>query len=164
VIQHSEVSLIHHKSINTIRLETFVDKKDKIHFLGAYMRFGSGGSVVDNINRGGFFVPINIEEGKLFKKALTSMIKGAKVNDKHPDSGFVFEDFKIPYFDEVLILIRYAASLFPGYIQGWDIAITEKGPIIIEANDYPGLLNGEFSYNGFKNKSVFKEIMKDTKK
>ncbi len=163
VIQHSEVSMIHNKSINTIRLETFIDKKDKIHFLGAYMRFGSGDSVVDNISSGGFFVPVNIEKGKLFKKALTGMVKGAKISDKHPDSGFVFKDFKIPYFDEVLILVKHAASLFPGYIQGWDVAITDNGPIIIEGNDFPGLLGGEFSYNGFKNKYVFKEIMKDTK-
>ncbi|RLD27225.1 MAG: hypothetical protein DRI75_10050 [Bacteroidetes bacterium] len=163
VIQHNEVSMIHHKSINTIRLETFIDKEDIIHFLGAYMRFGSGDSVVDNISSGGFFVPINIEESKLFKKALTGMIKGARITDKHPDSGFVFEDFKIPYFDEVLTLVRNVASLFPGYIQGWDIAITENGPIIIETNDFPGLLQGEFSYHGYKNKPIFKEIMEDTK-
>jgi putative polysaccharide biosynthesis protein len=163
VIQHSEVSMIHNKSINSIRLETFIDNKDNIHFLGAYMRFGSGDSVVDNVSSGGFFVPVNIEEGKLFKKALTGMIKGARICDKHPDSGFVFEDFKIPHFNEALILVRHVASLFPGYIQGWDIAITENGPIIIEGNDSPAMLYSEFSYHGFKNKSVFKEIMKDTK-
>jgi len=163
VIQHRDVNLIHSKSLNTIRLETFIDKKDEIHFLGSFMRFGSGDSVVDNVSSGGFFVPVNVEEGKLFKKALTGMIKGAKVSDKHPDSGFVFEGFKIPYFEEALMLVRQSASLFPSYIQGWDIAITENGPIIIEGNHFPGFLYGEYSYHGFKNKPIFKEIMKDSK-
>ncbi|MBN4070478.1 hypothetical protein JYT76_02240 [Olleya sp. AH-315-F22] len=163
VIQHSKVNMIHHKTINTIRIETFIDRKGKIHILGAFMRFGSGDSVVDNVNSGGFFVYVNIEEGKLFKKALTSLIKGARACDKHPDSGFVFEDFKIPYFDEVLVLVKHAASFLPSYIHGWDIAITQHGPTIIECNHFPGMLRSEFSYNGFKNKSVFKEIMKDTK-
>jgi len=163
VIQHSEVNMIHNKTINTIRIETFIDKKGEIHILGAFMRFGSGDSVVDNVSSGGLFVPVNIEEGKLFKKSLTSMIKGARISNKHPDSGFVFEDFKIPYFDEALILVKHAASLLPSYIDGWDVAITQKGPIIIESNNYPGLLYSEFSYRGFKNKPIFKEIMEDTK-
>ncbi|MBN4085100.1 hypothetical protein JYT89_02025 [Flavobacteriaceae bacterium AH-315-B10] len=163
VIQHSEVNMIHNKTINTIRIETFIDKKGEIHILGAFMRFGSGDSVIDNVNRGGLFVYVNIEEGKLYKKALTSLIKGARVCDKHPDSGFVFEDFKIPYFDEALTLVKYASSLLPSYIHGWDIAITQHGPTIIESNHKPAMLYSEFSYHGFKNKPVFKEIMKDTK-
>jgi putative polysaccharide biosynthesis protein len=163
VVQHSEIDMIHSKSLNTIRIETFNDKKSEIHFLGAYMRFGSGDSVVDNVSSGGFFVPVNIEEGKLFKKALTGMIKGARICDKHPDSGFVFEDFTIPYFNEALMLVKHANSLLPSYIQGWDIAITQNGPIIIESNHLPAMLYSEFSYRGFKNKPIFKEIMKDTK-
>lgn len=164
ISQHQEINTIYSKTVNTLRFETYVDNTQKVHLLGCYMRFGSGGAIVDNVSSGGFFVSVDIENGILFEKGATNMISGSKVCLKHPETEFVFKGFKIPYFDEAKSLVFNVASFLPGRILGWDIAITNTGPIVIEGNVGPGLLGGEFSYNGFKNKPIFKEIIEEAKR
>lgn len=46
---------------------------------------------------------------------------------------------KIPYWDEVVLMLSKAAKLVPEvkYV-GWDIAITKDGPCLIEGNTSPG--------------------------
>ena len=59
--------------------------------------------------------------------------------DKHPLTGFEFNKIKkIPYVKESFEMVKEAALLIPEirYI-GWDVAITEDGPVVIEANEYP---------------------------
>ena len=47
--------------------------------------------------------------------------------------------FKIPKYKEVIELAK-KASLVVDEVRyvGWDIAVTDKGPVIIEGNEYPG--------------------------
>ena len=59
--------------------------------------------------------------------------------DKHPLTGLEFNKIKkIPYVKESFEMVKEAALLIPEirYI-GWDVAITEDGPVVIEANEYP---------------------------
>lgn len=64
---------------------------------------------------------------------------GHKVFESHPYSGMRFKGTKIPFWNEVLELVNHLGRLIPevGYV-GWDIAITETGPIVIEGNTTPG--------------------------
>ena len=47
--------------------------------------------------------------------------------------------YQIPLWDQVMSLCLKAATRIPqmGYV-GWDVAITEDGPLFIEANNLPG--------------------------
>ena len=58
--------------------------------------------------------------------------------DTHPVTGKAFEGFQIPYWEEILKLTEKALRKVDGinYV-GWDIAITGKGPIIVEGNCVP---------------------------
>ena len=160
VVQHPQINKIYAKSINTLRLETFTDKKGGFNFLGRYMRFGSGGSHVDNVNQGGFYVNIDFENESLVKYAETNLVLGAKILDKHPDTDTPFENFKIPFFKEAIELVKKASLYFPTYIQAWDVVITPEGPILLEGNNFPSMITGEYSYGGYKNKpAIFKELL-----
>ena len=55
----------------------------------------------------------------------------------HPDTGFRFAGFEVPYFPEVLAAAKNAAAHVPHELIGWDIAVTEAGPVIIEGNTVP---------------------------
>ena len=50
-----------------------------------------------------------------------------------------FDNYKIPFFDKVSDLCIEAAKKIPEVnIIGWDVAITDNGPLIIEGNNGPG--------------------------
>lgn len=163
VIQHQEINKIHPNCINTIRIETYIDKKGVIHLLSALMRFGVGDSDIDNSHAGGFFVSINLEEGTLKEKGMTFMEFGGQNLFKHPDSGFEFNNFKIPYFNEVQDLVIKATTYIPDRYIGWDIAISTKGPIIIEANERTNVYGANIAYGGYRKHPLFKEILEETK-
>ena len=103
--------------------------------LGAFIRFGRGKSFVDNANRGGIGVGINLQTGCLFPVAKDKTGERFTV---HPDSGFKFDSIEIPFWEEVAELIKKIQLTFPYYkLLGPDIAITSTGPVIIEVNGMP---------------------------
>lgn len=159
--QHKDINNIFPNSINTIRIETYLDKNNQIHILGGFMRFGSGKSFIDNVGSGGFMIPINFNEGKLKDKGFTAMINGSNSITKHPTTNFNLAGFKIPFFKESIELCKKFALLIPNRIIGWDVAITPNGPIIIEGNHDSAIIAGELSYGGYKNKPIFKEILSE---
>ena len=60
VMQHEEISKIYSKSVNTLRVETFIDKTGKPNILGAVLRLGAGGKFVDNVSWQNFDTPDEI--------------------------------------------------------------------------------------------------------
>lgn len=160
VIQHAEINKIYAGSVNTIRIDTYIDENGGIHLLSALMRFGANGSFVDNISAGGFFVPIDIDTGRFKKYGMQLLEYGGNIYVEHPDTKFSFEGFEIPYFDEVKKMIKEVVKLIPNKLVGWDIAISQDGPVIIEGNHNYSPRMSEMAYGGYKNHPIYKEILK----
>ena len=138
VRQHKELSAINPLAVNTIRMVTVYDGKN-IKVLSAALRCGSKASgFVDNFSNGGGAVLIG-ENGRLEKYGLR--FKGVPTcTECHPDTGFRFAGYQVPYYDEAVALAKKAhAFLYASCAIGWDIAITETGPVIIEGNYHWGL-------------------------
>ncbi len=135
ITQHPGMSVLYPHSVNTLRIVTVLTDSDP-HAVYSYLRIGNGGHVVDNINAGGMTTPVDLDSGKLLYPAFD---KNSILYDRHPLTGTEFVGFQIPFWKESLALCKKAALLVPqlGYI-GWDVAVTEKGPTIIEANHFPG--------------------------
>jgi len=161
--QHPEIDEINPYSVNTIRIETFVDKDKNAHLLCARLRVSSNKNFMDNVSSGGIFVGIDLETGELHKEGYTDFSKyNATTYLQHPLTGFIFERFPVPYFSQVKELAAKAASLLPeAKVMGWDIAILPAGPVILEGNYFPGLQNAEIILGGFKNNKVFEAIVKE---
>lgn len=134
VIQHPELSRIHPNSINTIRVVTIqIDGRVGIPFV--CLRTGNGNRV-DNLNSGGFAARINVDSGVIVTPGVGKYNRASTV---HPITGVQFEGFRIPMFDEVIELAKQAALRSPKVgLVGWDVAVSDKGPILIEGNDFPG--------------------------
>ena len=159
VIQHKDVNKIHAGCINTLRVETYIDQNEEIHILSAFMRFGIGKSFVDNAHAGGFYVGIDLEKGTLKKIGHQYMEYGGAKLTQHPDSKFIFEDFKLPCFQEVRELVVKAVQFMPDRYIGWDIALSDKGPVIIEANEYPSIFMADIAYEGYLKHPLYKDII-----
>jgi len=131
--QHSEMSKLYSESVNTIRLLS-IYHPGRIQPLSAILRMGANG-VCDNLTTGGVAVGIDMKTGKLTKHGVMRPAFG-RITERHPVSGAVFENFEIPFFRQTVELIGRLHKFFYGIkCIGWDIAITEKGPVIIEGND-----------------------------
>lgn len=135
IFQHSQMNRLYDRSINTIRLTTIYNPKTgDVDFLVATLRIGAHGSYVDNWAAGGLLIDIN-SEGKLAKYAFYKPGFGTKVT-QHPDTGIIFENYQIPFFKEVVEEAINLHHYFYGvHSIGWDVAITETGPLFIEGND-----------------------------
>lgn len=63
----------------------------------------------------------------------------------HPVTGVQFKGFQIPYWQECLELMRKALPLADRIANiGWDVAITQTGPLLIEANTIPGFNTAQY--------------------
>ncbi|ACB86297.1 sugar-transfer associated ATP-grasp domain-containing protein [Natranaerobius thermophilus] len=159
VSQHKSINQIYDKSLNTIRFITFYDREqDEFMLLAALMRFGAKSQRVDNISKGGLFVPIHQEKGILKKYGYTHLHYSGDQREFHPDSGFRFKNFKIPFYREARQLIENNISLFPGVLLGWDIGIAPHGPVLLELNSLPGLMGADIGYGGLKSHPQFNLI------
>lgn len=131
IIQHSDMNKLYPDAINTVRLITFI-KDNEVKILGATLRIGNGG-YVDNAGSGGIFASIDINTGELDSVAFDKV--GNKLN-KHPITGTKIEGFQIPLWSEVIDICKEAALKIPDVrTVGWDVALTEEGPVLIEGND-----------------------------
>lgn len=135
IVQHSKMNELYPSSVNTLRMVTLVNDKNEPHFMYALLRMGQKGAKVDNISSGGMYAPVN-SEGIITHGAFCD--KEGFCHDFHPTTGTRFVGFQIPYFKEAVELVKSAALEVPGmrYI-GWDVAITEKGPVLVEGNNFP---------------------------
>ena len=123
------------------------------------MRFGIGKSYVDNASSGGILIGIDLDQGTLKEIGHLKMKFGGTEYRKHPDSNFVFAGFKIPYFNEVCELVIKGVQYLPDRYIGWDIAISHKGPVIIEANEYPNIFTSDTLYGGYLKHPLYKGII-----
>lgn len=129
--QHPALAAFNPASVNTVRIITARFHRT-VHYYTAILRVGVGDNVVDNAAAGGTFVHIDEESGTLGKFGL---YHNRPAELKHPVSGLAYEGFQIPFWKESVDLVKFLHRFFPfSPTLGWDVAITEKGPVVIENN------------------------------
>lgn len=130
---------------NTIRLSTMLkpDYSDVV-LVGAIMRFGVGGSVVDNLCSGGVAAAVDLVTGRLDDYAFAFP---GTLHSRHPDSGQQFKEFQVPYWPEIVEIAKSVQRHFHYHkFLGLDFCITEEGPLLIEINEEQDLAGTEMVY------------------
>lgn len=135
-------------SINTLRIVT-IRQTDKVINWFAFIRTGRKGCSVDNGGKGGIIVGVDINKGELCTDGFN---ENGETFKSHPDSGIVFKGFKLPYWDESINMTIKLMDIVPSInCIGWDIAFTDNGPIIIEANGQTALIGPQLTrQNGIR--------------
>lgn len=134
VIQHPAMSKYSRKSVNTVRIVSVRDF-GRVNILYAAFRMGGGEAVVDNFHAGGVLALINPETGIVETNAIDL---GGTFYENHPVTGEKILGFQIPFWPEIVELLQKAGKIVKGvgYV-GWDVAVTENGPVLIEGNTAP---------------------------
>jgi hypothetical protein len=109
----------------------------------AVLRLGTRKSKgVDNFGQGGLSVDIDLDHGVL-GEAVEHHAEAPRSPARyqaHPDTGAQIAQQRIPMWnlvrDQSLLLMR--TMPFINYV-GWDIVLTEKGPVFLEGNNYTGV-------------------------
>lgn len=163
VRQHPEMNRINSSCLNTIRIDTFINTDGTIEVMSAYLRTSATNMYMDNISSGGCMIPIDLATGRLHKLAYFSLRSfGVNGIDTHPKSKLKFENFQIPYFEEVKKLAVKAAWHMPALrMVGWDIGISESGPVVIEGNSNYDMTGNDQAYGGYLKHPVFRKALRE---
>lgn len=130
-----EIQNFHPSSLNTIRVVTFSNEY-KSEVIGAFIRFGRHGSVVDNAHAGGVFATIDIDTGRVISNGVDT--DGIEYTF-HPDSQKLINGFIIPQWNAITETCIKATTVVPILnIAGWDCVVLQDGQVdIIEGNHGP---------------------------
>lgn len=130
--QHPVLAEPHPQSVNTLRILT-LRWGGACHFLLAFMRFGTFGTVNDNAGTGGICVGVD-DNGRLQDFAVTEKIQKIR---HHPSTGYDFATrAEVPAFSEaVQMCVDGHRSVLHHNLVSWDVAIDKAGhPTFIEYN------------------------------
>lgn len=131
-------------ALGTLRILSYLDQMDRVHLALPTLRIPAGKSLVDNFSlgaSGNLIAAVDLDSGRLAPAAysLTPEWPQIRRTDVHPDTGGRISGFTLPFWAETCDLVKHAqAAIGEPSTIGWDIAITESGPLIIEANSAYG--------------------------
>lgn len=130
--QGEEMASWNPSSVNTVRINTFKNKKGVFEHI-CFMRVGRSGSFVDNGGKGGIFTCIDSKTGKIDTDGYG---ENQYIYTAHPDSNIVFKGWQIPNWDELLNLAKdLHRDVFPKHPYiGWDFAQSKDGWVLVEGN------------------------------
>jgi hypothetical protein len=133
--------LLGSKAISGVRIVLIQDAQG-IEFVTAVWKMATGDNELDMFHGGDsgtFLANVDVATGEV-GMTLDGWWPRAKLVDQIPASGRALDHFVLPCWNEVIALCRRAAGAFPLMrIQHWDVAITDRGPYLLEVNDFGAL-------------------------
>ena len=155
IVQDEIMAKFHPASVNTVRVPT-IRMDDEVVVFHPFMRIGQGGKSVDNAGAGGVICAVNVEAGTLGAAA----DEHGNRFEAHPNSNEQIVGFTIPRWEEAKAFVKELAQVVPSNrYTGWDIALTEKGWVMVEANR-----RGQFVWQIPEKKGTRKELKQLLKK
>lgn len=132
MLPHPEIAKIIGPSVSSVRMFVFSDENGCDVFRAAW-KIPASANVADNFWRlGNMLAGIDGETGKIVK-TMHRTPAGLEPIDAHPATGVSFTDLVFPHWDEMKATVLAAAVNLPGcHFQGWDVALTDRGPILVE--------------------------------
>lgn len=135
--QTAQLSSLNSSSVNTIRFMTTLHPDGDVKIIATFIKIGRSGKCVDNAGSGGNVdACIDTESGEIKYTIQFDGWRKIKNITHHPDSGNQIEGIKIKEWENIKSQVIDFQKSFP-YVKaaGWDIAITDEGPLVIEVND-----------------------------
>jgi hypothetical protein len=139
VLQSDYLNEIYPHSVNTLRAVTQRNSDGVVSLIAVILRMGIDGSEVDNSHLGGLLIGVDLLTGKVVRD-YASYEYGPERYYQHPDTGYDFSNLRISNWSEIsATIIKNAEGMILHNLIGWDIALTDQGPIVIEANTMFGM-------------------------
>jgi hypothetical protein len=126
----------------TVRYIVYNKSKENQVPVAASIQLNTG-SITDHMMHGGSIsASVDVKTGRL---STVGIDKTGKSIEKNPISGKTLFDFQIPMWDKALQLIEKTCLVYSELpLIAFDIAITDKGPILLEINAGCGTVAAQF--------------------
>lgn len=126
-------------ALGTVRIVTVIDRRHQVLVPYAFIKLPVSGQVLDNFSHGesgNLLCGIDVSTGRMmsaFRRPRGRTLL-EKV-DRHPETDEPILDREVPQWPAIQALCRKAALAFPELrTLGWDVAVTDAGLSLIEAN------------------------------
>lgn len=139
---HQALADLSGDTLTTVRVLSMTDTSGEVQALYAAFRMPrSHGAVVDNFHAGGIAASVDIATGALGEATDLGNDQALGWVDRHPANAAAIRGRVLPHWPAVVDLVKRAhGQAFRDRVMlGWDIAITDDGPIIVEGNAAPDL-------------------------
>ena len=138
VYQTKQFSSFNESSVNTVRFMTTLWPDGSAKVIATFFKIGRAGSCVDNAGRGGNVdAAVDVETGRIYNVVEFNGWRHIKEIECHPDNGNQINGVIIENWQAIKDEVQRFQQSFP-YCKaaGWDIAITDDGPVVVEVNDF----------------------------
>lgn len=138
VRQTQQLSCFNSSSVNTIRFMTTLMPTGEAKAIATFIKIGRSGAFVDNAGGGGNVdAGINVATGEIYGAIEFNGFRKTRPIDCHPDTKSQLNGVVIEHWNEISDQLCYYQQQVP-FLKaiGWDVAITDDGPVIIEINDF----------------------------
>jgi hypothetical protein len=138
---HPEIqALLGGPTVCCARIVTFIDLQGRPRLFAAAFKLQAGAVSADNFSLGSATCFVDLETGALGRGRAKDNLADITLV---PGTGRGFVGFRLPDWEEVKAVALQAAATFPwARAVGWDIALSDRGPVLLEGNDRwaPGLI------------------------
>lgn len=127
-------------ALSTARITTIINENGEPEPVSAVLRIASDPrAMVDNMKAGGLLAPIDMATGRL---GIACKGYGGGDHVVHPVTGAPIAGAILPDWEAAKALaVRAHRNAFADYaLVGWDVGLTDAGPVLIEGNAKPGVL------------------------
>jgi len=143
LVNHREITDLANGTLATVRVMSCRNEQGEFEVTNAVFRMARNSTVVvDNFHAGGIAANVDICTGELGRGACGAW--GSTADgwyERHCETGVQILHRKLPCWLELIDLVQYAHGIaFPDQVViGWDVALLDSGPCLIEANKSPDL-------------------------
>lgn len=140
-VNHPELRDLCGAALSSMRIMSVKRPDGGVEVLFAVFKIsGQGDSVVDNFHAGGNVCKVDMASGALGPATDWGVKQPGRWLNNHPQTGAQITGRVLPLWRETVEVVRQAHLAFEDRIAvGWDVAITDQGPRIIEGNGQFGL-------------------------
>jgi hypothetical protein len=126
--------------LTSLRITSCKDESGGFEVTNAVLKMSlAAGSSVDNFHQGGAVCRVDVSIGEAGPAWDNWIKRPCVLHHAHPGTGAAIAGMLLPCWPETVAMVAKAASLFPDRIMvGFDVAITDRGPVIIEGNVQQG--------------------------
>lgn len=153
VRQTEQFAAFNASSVNTVRFMTALYPDGSAKVIATFIKIGRAGRCVDNAGGGGNVdVCVDVATGEIRYAIQFDGWHHVQDIDAHPDSGNPLNGVVIENWESIKAeVIRFQQAFPYCKVAGWDIAITDAGPVVIEVNDFWDRTGQFFIRRGWRN-------------